>query len=451
MKISKRWIGVAAAAGILLAGCSSSGGDTAAESAAPAEEAPAEEAPAEEAPAEEAPAEEAPAAEGGTIEPLNIHIVAAKTGIISPFDIQPAEAFTMAIDELNAAGGIGGQQATVTWTDTKSDPALTTQIAQEAVDAGANIIVTTCDFDFAAPAATVAQANNIPALSLCLGDRKGTDLVTIGPMSLSPSPGNAFKGSAAAEFMYNDKGWRKAYLLQDDLLEYTKSLGTYATGRFTELGGEIIGEDVFTGNEQLDPAANVTRLRDAAKDADVIIIPSVVPAATTMIKAIRDAGIETPIIMPGAAVDGTLVTGAIPNISNFYSLPFACMPAYCEGDPDPDVKVFGDAFKAYTGADPYLAYAVLSYELGKALGAAVEAAGSTDGPAIIKAFETMPPTDYLTGPIAWSETCHHTTGRQQRVVEYQNGKGKFVTLITPEKIAAVDPGNPCEAAQSSAG
>jgi branched-chain amino acid transport system substrate-binding protein len=448
MKISKRWIGVAAVAGLLLAGCSSGSSDTAAE--APAEEAPAAEAPAEEAPAEEAPAEEAPA-EGGTIEPLNIHIVAAKTGIISPFDIQPAEAFTMAIDELNAAGGIGGQQATVTWTDTKSDPALTTQIAQEAVDAGANIIVTTCDFDYAAPAATVAQANNIPALSLCLGDRKGTDLVTIGPMSLSPSPGNAFKGSAAAEFAYNDKGWTKAYVLQDDLLEYTKSLGAYFKGRFTELGGEIIGEDVFTGNEQLDPAANVTRARDAAKDADVIIIPSVVPAATTMIKAIRDAGINTPIMMPGAAVDGTLVTGAIPNISDFYSLPFACMPAYCEGDPNPQVKVFADAFKAKTGIDPYLAYSVLSYELGKALGAAVEAAGSTDGPAIIKAFETMPPTDYLTGPIAWSETCHHTTGRQQRVVEYQDGKGKFVTLITPEKIGSVDPGNPCEAAQSSAG
>jgi branched-chain amino acid transport system substrate-binding protein len=268
-------------------------------------------------------------------------------------------------------------------------------------------------------------------------------------MSLSPSPGNAFKGSAAAEFAFEDKGWTKAYVLQDDVLEYTKSLGAYFKGRFTELGGEVIGEDVFTGNEQLDPAANVTRARDAAKDADVIIIPSVVPAATTMIKAIRDAGIDTPIMMPGAAVDGTLVTGAIPDISDFYSLPFACMPAYCEGDPNPQVKVFADAFKAKTGIDPYLAYSVLSYELGKALKAAVEQAGATDGPSIIKAFETLPPTDYLTGPIAWSETCHHTTGRQQRVVEYQNGKGKFVTLITPDKIASVDPGNPCEAAQSS--
>ena len=433
-------IGVAAtaAATLLLAACSSSGTTT--ESSAAASAAPA---------ASVAPAEPAASAAAASCDPLNIHIVAAKTGIISPFDIEPAQAFEMAIDEINAAGGICGQQAAYTWTDTKSDPALTTQIAEEAVAAGANIIVTTCDFDFAAPAATVAQANNIPALSLCLGDRKGTDLTTIGPMSLSPSPGNAFKGSAAAEFAYNTKGWKTAYVLQDDLLEYTKSLGAYFEGRFAELGGTLVGEDVFTGNEQLDPSVNVTRLREAAADADVIIIPSVVPAATTMIKAIRDAGIDTPIMMPGAAVDGTLVTGSIPDISEFYSLPFACMPAYCEGDPNPNVKTFSDAFTAKWGAPPTLAYPVLSYELAKALGAAVEQAQATDGPAIINAFETLPATDYLTGPIKWSDTWHHVTGRQQRVVEYQNGKGKFVMLITPEKIATIDPGNPCEAAQSS--
>ncbi len=444
MKISKGWIGVAAGAALLLAGCSSSSGSTSTDSAAPATSAAATSAAAAE-------SATSAAAAGGECAPLNIAIVAAKTGIISPFDIEPAQSFQMAIDEMNAAGGICGQQATYSWTDTKSDPALTKQIAEKAVADGANIIVATCDFDFAAPALTVAQENSIPGLSLCLGDRKGADKTTIGEFSFSPSPGNAFKGSAAAEFMYNNKGWKNAYVLQDDLLEYTKSLGAYAKGRFQELGGTIVGEDVFTGNEQLDPSANVTRLRDAAKNADVIIIPSVVPAATTMIKAIRDAGIETPIVMPGAAVDGTLVTGAIPNISNFYSLPFACMPAYCEGDPNPNVKAFSDAFKAKYGADTTLSYPVLSYELAKALGAAVEQAGSTDGAAIVTALETLPATDYLTGPVAWSDTCHFTSGRQQRIVEYQNGKGTFVELITPEKIGSVDSGNPCETTQSTAG
>jgi len=312
--------------------------------------------------------------------------------------------------------------------------------------------VGSCDFDFSAPALTVAQANGLAALSLCGEDPKLADKKTIGDLALTPSPGNQFNGSAAAEWAFDQKGWRNAYILQDDLLEYNKSLARYFKGRWEEMGGTVVGEDVYTGNEQLDPSANVSRLRDGAASADVIVLPSLVPAATAMIKAIRDAGIETPIFMPGSATDGVLVTESLPDISNFYSVPFACMPPACTGDPNPAIQKFSDAFKEKFGEEPILTYPVLSYELGKALGAAIQQAGATDGASIMKAFETLPPTDYLTGPIAWSETCHATIGRQLRVTEYQNGKGTFAGLITPSKIASVDStNNPCEAAQSSAG
>jgi branched-chain amino acid transport system substrate-binding protein len=125
------------------------------------------------------------------------------------------------------------------------------------------------------------------------------------------------------------------------------------------------------------------------------------------------------------------------------------MPDYCEGDPNPKVAEFDAAFQKRWGSAPVLAYPVLSYEMAYALKAAVEAAGSTEGTAIRDALETLPPTDYLTGPISWSDICHNAQGRDMRVVEYQNGKGKFLQLIRPSKIAQVDPGNPCEAVPTS--
>jgi len=446
MKIKKGWIGVAAAAALLVAGCSSSS------TATEATEASSSAADVAESAAPEGVAAASAGAADGECGPVDIAIVAAKTGLLGLFDVASAEAFTMAIDEVNAAGGVCGEPITYTWTDTKSDPALTKQIAEKAAADGATLIVGSCDFDFSAPALTVAQANGLAALSLCGEDPKLADKRTIGDLALTPSPGNQFNGSAAAEWAFNQMGWRNAYILQDDLLEYNKSLARYFKARWEEMGGSLVGEDVYTGNEQLDPSANVSRLRDGAANADVIVLPSLVPAATTMIKAIRDAGIDTPIFMPGSATDGVLVTDSLPDISNFYSVPFACMPPTCTGDPNPAVQKFADMFKEKYGKEPILTYPVLSYELGRALGAAIQQAGSTDGASIIKAFETLPPTDYLTGPIAWSEACHATTGRQLRVTEYQNGKGTFAGLITPEKIANVDPdNNPCEAAQSNAG
>jgi branched-chain amino acid transport system substrate-binding protein len=376
-------------------------------------------------------------------DPILIGIAAAKTGIISPFDIEPAQAFELAIEEINAAGGILGRPVTTEWVDTKSDPALAASIADELIGKGAVAVLATCDFDFGSPAATSANAKEVIGFSLCASDPKFADTTTIGPYAFTMGSGTDVKGSASGEWAYNVKGWRKAYLLQDELLEYTKSLGQYWKQRFTDLGGEIVGEDKFTGNEALDPSPNVSRLRDAAGDADVIVLPSVVPAAATMLRAIRDAGIDTPVFMPGAAVDGTLVTGAIPDISNFYSEPYACMPAYCTGEDNPKLVEFTDKFEAKYGNQPTLSYPVAAYDLATVLKMAMESAGSTDGPAVKTAIETMPETEMLSGSIKFSATCHKPIRRPMAFVEYQNGKGMFIERYRVEQIADVGDNNPC--------
>ena len=376
-------------------------------------------------------------------DPILIGIAAAKTGIISPFDIEPAQAFELAVEEINAAGGVLGRPLTTEWVDTKSDPALAASIADELVGKGAVAVLATCDFDFGSPAATSANAAEVIGFSLCASDPKFADTTTIGPYAFSMGSGTDVKGSAAGEWAYNQKGWRKAYLLQDELLEYTKSLGRYWKQRFEDLGGEVVGEDTFTGNEALDPSPNVSRLRDAAGDADVIVLPSVVPAAATMLRAIRDAGIETPVFMPGAAVDGTLVTGAIPDISNFYSEPYACMPAYCSGEDNPKLVEFTDKFEAKYGAQPTLSYPVAGYDLAYVLKMAIESAGATDGPALKTAIETMPETEMLSGSIVFSATCHKPIRRPHAFVEYQGGKGTFIERYRVEQIADVGDNNPC--------
>lgn len=382
------------------------------------------------------------ASSAASTDPILIGISAAKTGIISPFDVEPAEAFQMAVDEINQAGGIAGRQVNVEWIDTKSDPALAKTNAEELLGKGAVAILATCDFDFGSPAAQAANDAGVIGISLCASDPKFSDTETIGPLAFSMGTGTDVKGSLAAEWAFQQKGWKTAYLMQDELLEYTKSLGKYFAKRFTDLGGTVSGEDKFTGNESLDPAPNVTRLRDKGANVDVIILPSVVPAASTMIKAIRDAGIETPIFMPGAAVDGTLVTSVIPDISEFYSTPMACMPAYCEGDPSPKVKEFSDKFAAKFGNPPTLSYPLEGYDLAYVLKQAIETAGSTDGKALQTALESQV-YDGIAGEVAFQPGCHKPNKRPHRIVQYTGGKGKFIAEVSVQEIAPVGDLNNC--------
>jgi branched-chain amino acid transport system substrate-binding protein len=113
--------------------------------------------------------------------PILIGISGAKTGALSPYDLQPGKAFQLKVDEINAAGGVlGGRKLQVKWIDTKSDKTLSASNATQLLDEGAVAILTTCDFDFGSPAAFQAKAKNVPAVSLCASSPKNATPAIIG-------------------------------------------------------------------------------------------------------------------------------------------------------------------------------------------------------------------------------------------------------------------------------
>src|SRR3712207_5824507 len=63
--------------------------------------------------------------------PILIGISGAKTGALSPYDLQPGKAFQLKVDEINAAGGVMGRKLQVKWIDTKSDKTLSASNATQ--------------------------------------------------------------------------------------------------------------------------------------------------------------------------------------------------------------------------------------------------------------------------------------------------------------------------------
>jgi branched-chain amino acid transport system substrate-binding protein len=108
------------------------------------------------------------AAPAAFAEEIVIGAATAQTGGLAPYD-QPALAgLRMAVQELNAKGGLDGKyKINLVIKDTRSDTAQTATAAQELIDAGAKILITPCDADPSISAGQLTQPLGIPTLTLC--------------------------------------------------------------------------------------------------------------------------------------------------------------------------------------------------------------------------------------------------------------------------------------------
>src|SRR5918993_1905431 len=91
-----------------------------------------------------------------------------RSNYLSFVDEPLAKGMEVAIEEVNAKGGIAGKvKIELDRRDMKSDPMLGATVVQELIDAGANFIVTTCDTDVSLPGAQIAAAAGLPVISSC--------------------------------------------------------------------------------------------------------------------------------------------------------------------------------------------------------------------------------------------------------------------------------------------
>ena len=385
--------------------------------------------------------------------PILIGMALAKTGPLSPYDGQPGNAFLLRLDEINKAGGVDGRKIETKWIDTKSDKTTAASAATQLIGDGAVAVLTTCDFDFGSPAAFQAKAQDIPAISLCASSPKNATPDIIGKYGFSMGTGSDTEGVAAAEWIMDKKPWRRAYVLKDTSLEYSKATADYFVARWKELGGEIVGQDTFVGGENVDISAQATRAKGAAGNADVIYIGSWNPGGSTAARQLRNAGIDLPLV-GNQSSDGLLTKEVAGNISDYYSTPLACIPSYCtkgEGENQDKVQKFFDDFKAKYGEDLSSSYPINGYDLGTVLQKAIEKAGTVDPPSkIAEAMETMGSVEGINSTFQFTEKCHRPVGQSRIILRWNKGEGEFEETVAAKEIPDIGDASPCTGPQEGA-
>jgi branched-chain amino acid transport system substrate-binding protein len=363
-----------------------------------------------------------PPAQSKLSEPIVIGGAIAETGGMSIFDVPAWSTFKMAIEEINAKGGVLGQKVKLITANTASTLDGAKAGAQSVIDRGATVVMVTCNFDMSAPAANLAQQKGKIAFTLCAASPK-FGAQGIGPLAFSAQNATHVEGAIEAQFAI-DKGWKKSFLLEDNTIDYGQEIATGFREAYTKLGGTIAGHDTFK-NDDASIAAQITKIRGSG--AEVIELASYNPGGASAVRQIRAAGIDLPIVST-IGLDGTYWIKAVPKLSNFYST--GTVPL--SGD-DPNAKV-NEVLKQYeeqTGAPLASSLGITGYIDAQLITDAIKEAGSVDPEKIAKTLEAFKDHPTLVGKVTYTPETHIVTNRPMAVSKYTNGKPKLEAYVTP--------------------
>lgn len=349
-----------------------------------------------------------------------IGVVTAQTGALASYDQPSLAGLRMAIEEINARGGLGGKYpAKLMVRDTRSDTAATAAAAQEVLDAGAKIMITPCDADPSIVAGQITQPAGVPTLTFC-----GTAPVlpgAVGDMMFATYPTDNVQATALAKYAY-ETGRRKVYLLTSPDSTYTSGLPEYFASVFTKLGGAVVGKGSFAMN-QPDFSVAVTTIRNLAEAPDLIMTAAYEPDFPAFIRQLRAAGVQTPVF--GADALGTPTIAGLGELAE--GVVFTA--AGCAAE-NAKLREFNENFQRLSGHAPSSSYEVNGYEIGLLLNAAVGVAQSTDGTAIRDALANLDGFHAITGTITYRGT-ERIPVRSVALLRYQGGEARCVKTVTP--------------------
>jgi len=353
----------------------------------------------------------------GETGPIRIGAILGISGRFAFVGEPQKQALELAQERINAAGGISGRQVEfVVYDDevdeTKSVPLANRLISEDKVVAiiGPSITVPALAIQ---PIVERAQVPNLTLTSKAIWEGKPDSYV------FHTTPREEVEVKSVLDFVKDQLKVTKVGVIYDRQPYGTGNLA-YLKQFAPEYGLQIVAEEGIENNDT-NADAQVQRVRGAGAEAVVVWVGD--PAASSVAKAIHQAGWTVPVIASSAIAGPRFAELAGPAAEGAYS-----NSTYDTAAPPPAQKEFLEAFQARYNSPP-TQFAGFAYDSAYALKAAIEAAaGKTDGASIRQGLIDMPPLDGVVATYDFSAENHNgiPNGPLFYIVQIKNGAFQVV-------------------------
>ncbi len=339
------------------------------------------------------------------------------TGDQATFGKSTDNGIRLAIEEINAAGGLNGKKLEVRTEDTASDAQKAETAVKRLVDMKVTAVLGEVASSHSMAGGPICQRNQIPMISPSSTNPKVTE---IGDYIFRVCFIDPYQAAVVARFARSSLNAKTAAIFYDAGQAYSVGFRDEFKKAFTQMGGTIVQEASYTSSDK-DFKAQLTRIKAATPAPDCILVPGYYTQAGTIVKQARDLDINVPILGGDGWDSQDFHTYAGANITNAY---FSNHMA--TDDPNPTVKKFVEAYKAKYGATPD-ALAALGYDSAKLLFDAMKRARSLNGPDLRDAIAATKDFDGVSGKITMN--AQRNADKSAVILEVYNGTFRFKERI----------------------
>ncbi|AWE09133.1 ethanolamine utilization protein EutJ [Lysinibacillus sp. 2017] len=347
------------------------------------------------------------------------------SGAVATYGASINDGAKLAIEEINAAGGVDGKKIKYIPVDNKSETAEATSAAIRLAEQE-KVVAMLAPATSGNSVATVQLANKhkVPmvtgsgtAPNVTVNDDGSINEYAFRTCFIDP-----FQGTVAANFASNELGAKNVAIYADNASDYAKGLAKSFKETIEANGGTVVIEEAYVAKD-VDFKSTLTNIK--GKNPDFIFIPGYYEEVGLIVKQARDLGINVPLMGADGWDSPTLVelagADALNNtfITNHYS----------SEDPDATIQKFVEAFKAEYNEAPNAFHALGYDSIYFIVDAIKRVDGDITGESIQKALAATKDLSLITGTFTVDE--NHNPVKSATVLEFVDGKQQFNSKVNP--------------------
>jgi branched-chain amino acid transport system substrate-binding protein len=356
-------------------------------------------------------------------ETIKIGHTVALTGPSATWGQSEANALKMAIEKINAGGGVLGKKLEVIAYDNRADRVEAVNVAKRLIEQDKVVaIIGPAQSGVTNAIREVNNSAKVPVIATTATNPKVTvnDDGSVVPYTFRVCFIDPFQGTVAAQFALKDLKAKTAAVLYDVGDDYSQFLAKYFVEAFTKGGGKITANEAFRSGE-LDFRAQLGKIKTGKPD--VLFLPTMQKEAALAAKQARDLGITATFLGGDGWASPDLIDLAGPAMEGAYFVNIAALE-------DPAIQDFIKEYKERFKEDPVLPNPLMAYDAALWLADALKRAGSTDGEKLKAALENTKDLPVLTGKLTIDPATHNPLNKPATIQQVKVKDKKFIYVKT---------------------